>query len=63
MDFNSLELRKVENGFIVTINVEGNDGTEYVFPNLKKTITFIKSVADTDEVEAKKLLEHVIARK
>lgn len=57
MDFNSLELRKVENGFIVTINVEGDEGTEYVFPNLKKTITFIRSVADSDESAAKDLLK------
>ena len=57
MDFNSLELRKVENGFIVTINVEGDEGTEYVFPNLKKTITFIRSIADPDERAAKDILK------
>lgn len=56
MTFNSLELRRVENGFIVTVNMEGDESTEYVFPNLKKTVTFIKSVADTEEAEARNLL-------
>lgn len=57
MTFNSLELRKVVNGFIVTVNLEGDESTEYVFPNLKKTVTFIKGIADTEDEEARNLLK------
>jgi len=57
--FNSLELRKVVNGFIVTVNEEGGEGQEYVFPNLKKTVVFIKEVADVEEKQAKNLLKEI----
>jgi len=57
--FNSLELRKVQNGFIVTVNEEGEEGHEYVFPTLKKTVSFIKEVADVEEKQAKNLLKDI----
>jgi len=57
--FNSLEVRRVENGFVITVNQEGDEAQEYVFPNLKKTIVFIKGVADTEDEAARKLLKDV----
>jgi hypothetical protein len=47
MFFESIELRKVKNGFLLTLNTEdGNE--EYVFDSSRKALKFIK-----DYIEAK----------
>ena len=45
--FESLEFRKVKNGFVVTIHTEDSDD-EYIFDTLRKVMKFIK-----DKVENK----------
>lgn len=49
--FDSIEIRKVTNGFIVILNTE-DDANEYVFDTSRKAIRFIK-----DYVEAKNTVE------
>jgi hypothetical protein len=45
--FESIEIRKVKNGFLLTLNTEdGNE--EYVFDSSRKALKFIK-----DYIEAK----------
>lgn len=46
--FNSLELRKVSNGFVVTVNID-DESSEYVFDSLRKTIKFVKDLANAEE--------------
>jgi len=49
LEFDSLEIQQVENGFVVTVNTE--EGVkEYVFTTARKSIQFIK-----EYVEAKGL--------
>jgi hypothetical protein len=43
--FSSLELRKVTNGFLVTVNND-DETEEYVFDSLRKTIKFVKELSD-----------------
>ncbi|MFN3076999.1 MAG: hypothetical protein ABT940_09005 [Alphaproteobacteria bacterium] len=49
--FDSIEIRKVTNGFIVILNAE-DDAHEYVFDTSRKAIKFIK-----EYVEAKHAVE------
>lgn len=41
MEFESIEIRKVENGIIVSIKGEDED-KDYVFSNIPKTLKFVK---------------------
>ncbi len=45
--FSSLELRKVTNGFLVTVNND-DETEEYVFDSLRKTIKFVKELSDAN---------------
>jgi hypothetical protein len=40
--FESVELRKVQNGIIVTVKSEDEDDREFVFTNMAKAIKFVK---------------------
>jgi len=51
--FDSIEIRKVANGFIVILNTEA-DSLEYVFDTSRKAIKFIR-----EYVEAKHIRETV----
>jgi len=44
--FESMEIRKAENGIIVTIKTEEED-KDYVFPNIPKTLKFVKEFLET----------------
>ena len=46
--FDSIEIRKVTNGFVVILTTPDEDTSEYVFDSSRKAIRFIK-----DYVEAK----------
>ena len=43
--FDSIEIRKAANGFIVILNTE-EDASEYVFDTPRKAIKFIKEYVD-----------------
>jgi len=43
--FESIEIRKVANGFVVTVTTE-EDTMEYVFDNSRKALKFIKDFTD-----------------
>jgi hypothetical protein len=43
--FDSIEIRKVANGFIVILNTE-DDAHEYVFDTSRKAIRFIKEYVE-----------------
>ena len=43
--FESIEIRKVTNGFIVILNTE-DETTEYVFDTSRKAIRFIKEYVE-----------------
>lgn len=43
--FDSIEIRKATNGFIVILNTE-DDTKEFVFDNSKKAIKFVKEYVD-----------------
>jgi hypothetical protein len=40
--FESLELRKAQNGIIVTIKTEEGEDVEYVFDNIRKALKFTR---------------------
>lgn len=44
--FDSIEIRKVANGFIVILNTE-DETREYVFDTSRKAIKFIREYVDT----------------
>ena len=44
--FDSIEIRKVKNGFVVILTQE-DDTTEYVFDTSRKAIKFIKEYVET----------------
>ena len=50
--FSSLEMRKVNNGFVVTVNND-DETEEFVFSNLPKTIKFVKDLANADDTSKK----------
>jgi hypothetical protein len=45
--FESIELRKVENGIIVVLRDEENDEKEYVYDTDRKALKFIKELLET----------------
>jgi hypothetical protein len=45
--FTSLEMRKVSNGFVVTVNSD-DEASEYVFDSLRKAIKFVKDLANAE---------------
>lgn len=47
--FDSIEIRKVANGFIVILNTE-EDTQEYVFDTSRKAIKFIREYVDAKAV-------------
>jgi uncharacterized Fe-S cluster-containing protein len=46
--FESIEIRKVENGIIVSVKTEDED-KDYVFPNVPKTLKFVKEYLETKQ--------------
>lgn len=49
--FDSIEMRKVENGIIVIIRDEENDEKEYVYDNTRKALKFVKDMLDAKEAK------------
>ena len=47
--FDSIEIRKVANGFIVILNTE-DDSSEYVFDTSRKAIKFIREYVETKSI-------------
>jgi len=48
MDFENLEIRKVANGFVVTVTTE-EDTNEYVFDTSRRALRFVR-----EQIEGKK---------
>lgn len=44
--FDSIEIRKVRNGVIVTLHTEDDEAIEYVYDTDRKAIKFIKELLD-----------------
>ena len=51
MLFESIEIRKVRNGVIVTLRSEEEEDSEYVYDNDRKAIKFVKDLLDTKTKE------------
>lgn len=49
--FDSIEIRKVANGFIVILNTE-DEASEYVFDTSRKAIKFIKEYVEAKNIVA-----------
>jgi hypothetical protein len=49
--FESIELRKVENGIIVTIRTEDDEAREYVYDTSRKALKFVKDLLETKELQ------------
>jgi len=45
--FDSIEIRKVTNGFVVILNTPDDETKEYVFDTSRKAIKFIKEYVET----------------
>jgi hypothetical protein len=45
--FESIEIRKVRNGVIVTLRSDETDDQEYVYDTDRKAIKFVKDLLDT----------------
>jgi len=50
--FESIEIRKVCNGVIVTLRNEEEEDQEYVYDTDRKAIKFVKDLLDTKSKEA-----------
>jgi hypothetical protein len=50
--FESIEMRKVENGIIVIIRTEDDDDKEYVYDTTRKALKFVKDLLETKEAQA-----------
>jgi tRNA A37 threonylcarbamoyladenosine synthetase subunit TsaC/SUA5/YrdC len=48
-EFESIEIRRVENGFIVVINTE-DDVKEYVYDTSRKAVKIIKQLLESKNV-------------
>lgn len=48
--FDSIELRKVENGVIVSIQTEDGETKEYVYDNARKALKLVKELLEGKEV-------------
>jgi hypothetical protein len=51
MLFESIEIRKVCNGVIVTLRSDDSEDAEYVYDNDRKAIKFVKDLLDTKNKE------------
>jgi hypothetical protein len=51
MLFESIEIRKVRNGVIVTLRSEADEDQEYVYDTDRKAIKFVKDLLDTKNKE------------
>lgn len=51
MLFESIEIRKVNNGVIVTLRSEADDDQEYVYDTDRKAIKFVKDLLETKTKE------------
>lgn len=47
--FESIELRKVENGVIVTLTTPDGDNKEYVYDTPRKALRFVKELLEGKE--------------
>ena len=47
MNYESIEIRKVKNGVIVTLRSEEDDDIEYVYDTDRKAIRFIKDLLES----------------
>ena len=43
--FESIEFKKVKNGFIITVHTDESDD-EYIFDTLRKSMKFIKDIVE-----------------
>lgn len=49
--FESIELRKVENGIIIVIRDDENDEKEYVYDTTRKALKLVKDLLETKEAK------------
>ncbi len=49
--FESIEVRKVENGIIVIIRDEDNEEKEYVYDTSRKALKFVKDMLEATETK------------
>jgi len=47
--FESIEFKRVKNGFVVTVHTDESDD-EYIFDNLRKVMQFIKKYVENNPV-------------
>lgn len=47
--FESIELRKVENGVIIVLRDDENNEKEYVYDTSRKALKFVKELLETKE--------------
>jgi hypothetical protein len=55
MLFESIEIRQVRNGVIVTLRTEDDEDQEYVYDSDRKAIKFVKDLLDAKSREKDKL--------
>jgi hypothetical protein len=56
MFFESIEIRKVCNGIIVTLRSEDEEDQEYVYDTDRKAIKFVKDLLESKNTKEKQLL-------
>jgi hypothetical protein len=49
--FESIEIRKVQNGVIVTLRSDADDDKEYVYDTDRKAVKFVKDLLDSKSKE------------
>ena len=49
--FESIEMRKVENGIIVIIRTVEDEDKEYVYDTTRKALKFVKELLETKEAQ------------
>jgi hypothetical protein len=49
--FESIEIRKVKNGVIVTLRTDADEDQEYVYDTDRKAIKFVKDLLDVKSKE------------
>ena len=49
--FESIEVRKVENGIIIVLRDEENDEREYVYDTTRKALKFVKELLEAKEAK------------
>jgi hypothetical protein len=47
--FESIEMRKVENGIVIVIRDEENNEKEYVYDTTRKALKFVKELLEAKE--------------